>query len=111
MQLSIFTYAGTNINDGTNYSSYFPTGSVLLLAGADPVMVSRENAAPVLVYKDRQPARWAIHIKLKGTIHSQRDTLATLFNPNSKTMQTLICKDTANSDKQWYVKANCAGFI
>ena len=110
MRLSLFTYNGTAINNGTDYSAYFPTGSVLLLAGANPVMVSRENAAPILVYKDRQPARWAIHMKLLGTIHSQRDTLATLFNPNDKTMKTLIAKDSADSDKQWYVKANCAGF-
>jgi len=106
MQLVVDSFNGTDLNDA-NFQAYFPVGSVMLHPGADPIMISRENNSPTLVYMNRRPALWQLHIIMLGTIVSQVDTLKGLFNPNDKTLKQLIVLDAADSDRQWYVECVC----
>jgi hypothetical protein len=103
MLLSIYSYNGTQINDGTNYAAWFPTGEP---AGpsASPKYSARTRTFPKLSYKDIGAVTLSFHIETKGTIHSQLDTLRALFAINDYTPRNLIVKDTNDSNRQWYIK-------
>lgn len=104
MRLSVYTYNGTEINDGSNYEAWFPRGSVMLQADGTPVFVERTHYAPVYTYKGRSVRKLPIHIKLKGTTTSQVDTIKKLFSTfDDSGLKTLIVKDLDNSSKQWQV--------
>jgi hypothetical protein len=111
MQLSPYSFNSiTTINDGSNFSAYFPVGSVTIQADGKPYFVERTNAAPQYVYKGRTTRRMPIHIKMLGTIHSQIDTLKAYFQTFDPDEHKLIAKDTANSNKEWYVNATVESF-
>lgn len=103
MKLSIYTYNSTAINDGTNYKSWFLTDT--LQGNASIVDVNRSGRRPVYAAKVLNGHETTIVIQLRGTVESQLDTMKTLFDVGDETPRKLICKDTADSDKQWYVYA------
>jgi hypothetical protein len=110
VQLAPFTYNGTAINDGVNYNAHFPAPSVLLPPGGGVTLSERAHFNPLFAYKSRQPRLLELRIILLGTIHSQMDTLKALFDPYDDTLRTLIVKDNADSDKQWYVECTPVNF-
>lgn len=105
MQLSIFSYDGNStINDGTNFRATFPPGAVLTQASGVPGFVERPHFAPVYNYKARSPRYLPIQFVILGAVHTGMDTLRRIFNTfDDNGLKQLIVKDTANSDKQWYV--------
>jgi hypothetical protein len=104
MRLSIYTYNGTAINDGTYYQAYWPTGSIFLQQPVEAVEVERAGNVPSYAGKKISAGyNLPIVINMKGTISTQIDTLKKLFNTHDQTQHQLICKDGANSDKQWYL--------
>ena len=104
MILSLYTYNGTQINDVTNYIGFISDDNKLQ-GDARVIQVSRSGRRPVYAAKVLNGTELRIIIQMKGTVQSQLDTLKTLFNVEDETPRKLICKDTANSDKQWYVYA------
>lgn len=103
MLLSIYTWDGTQINDGSNYVSWFPRGS-MLTPKADVEWSPRARNFPKLSTKQINDGGYlTIAIECKGTFHSQADTLKKLFKVNDWTARTLIVKDTSDSNRQWYV--------
>lgn len=110
MLFSIVSYDGTNLND-SNFAAYFAENSIYTTPQSSPVYIQRQGKAPVLTYKDQQPAEWAIRIKMLGTIHSQIQTLKALFDTRDQSLKTFLVKDTADSDKQYYVLASAVRYL
>ena len=102
MKLSIKSYNGVSINDGTNYRAYFPEGSILLQAGSEAVEVERSNNYPVYAGQILS-AGYTIPlcVVMLGTISTQIDTLRALINTNSDTTVQLIATDASAVD--WYL--------
>lgn len=105
MQKSLYTYNGNAINDGTNYEAWIPEDQPILPA-VQPISVERSNEWPVFSGKRLNYSTLTIQIRCKGTIHSQTETIKGYFDVSDPIPHKLIIKDTANTDKQWYVYAS-----
>lgn len=101
MNLVPYSYAGTAIKDGTGY-----TNASLLLRdayrGARAVWSERAWTDPKLAGKTYPGANLKLLLSLGTT---SADACSRLFDKYDQTPRTFICKDSENSDKQWYVKA------
>lgn len=106
MQLEIISYNGTALNTG-NYRAYFPRGSVFLQADSNVVEAARHGQPPIAVDKTFSSRYIPVHVKMVGTVHTDLAALKALFNTYDRTLRTLLVKDTANSDKNWYAMAYC----
>jgi len=104
MQKSLYTYNSHGINDGTNYEAWIPEDQPLQPA-VQPIGVERSNEWPVMSGKKLGLSTLTIQVKCLGTIHSQTETLKGYFDVSDSTPHKLIIKDTASSNKQWYVYA------
>lgn len=114
MQQLPYTYDGTSIQD-SSYAAYLP--DVLMPTSATPVWVERQATFPRLGYKAKTPRLMELRIKLLGTIHSQLQSLKTLFDPYDNSddgygpgAHQFIVTDTADSNKQWYVYATTLSY-
>lgn len=106
MQPSLYTYNSTAINDGTNYRAMFDY-EFYAQAKTTIVEVQRHRASPAFVDVGFVGVDFKIFILLMGTGHSQIATLKALFDAQDTSYRTLVFKDTANSDKQWYRSCKC----
>lgn len=104
MKPKLYTYNSTAINDGTNYNAFIQD-DIKLQGSATITNVSRSGRRPVYASKTLKDYEMKIVIEMLGTVSSQLDTLKALFDIEDETPRKLIIKDTANSDKQWYVYA------
>lgn len=79
----------------------------------DTIFVPRAGAWPVYAGKTFPANTLTIGIKISGTVHDNVETLNNWFSVEDETMHQLIMKDTADSDKQYYVNATCRqpGFL
>jgi hypothetical protein len=102
MNLSIVSFNGTSLND-SSFEAYFPNPSVMAGPEGEPGFVERSYFGPVFTYKKRKPRVLPIHIKMKGTVASDVDTLKALFNPYSDEEYKLLAADLNDSSKQYYV--------
>lgn len=104
MNLKLYTYNAHAINDTTNYLSFI-SDSIKLQGDARIVDVERSGRRPIHAAKVLSGYEMKITIQMRGTVATQLDTLKTWFDVEDETPRKLICKDIANSDKQWYVYA------
>ena len=104
MNLKLYTYNAHAINDTTNYLGFI-SSDIKLQGDARIIQVSRSGRRPVHAAKVLSGYEMKITIQMRGTIATQLDTLKTWFDVEDETPRQLICKDIANSDKQWYVMA------
>lgn len=98
--VTITSFNGTAINDGTNYRANFPIRTPLL-PESEPIFVERGDASPSysgLKLKEREYTV-VIHV-VGGTV----DALKTLFDTSDSTQKKLLVTDSADS-KAWYVYA------
>ena len=102
MQLSLYTYNGNAINDGSNYTAVIPPGQTMPTASGQ--WVDRGQSWPFLAGKTLQGSVFTFKLILRGTIPTQMETLKSWFRTDDFTSRTLIAKDTSDSDRQWYVK-------
>lgn len=102
MQLSLYTYNGNAINDGSNYTAVIPPGQTMPAASGQ--WVDRGQSWPYLAGKNLQGSVFTFKLILRGTIPTQMETLKSWFRTDDFTLRTLIAKDTSDSDRQWYVK-------
>lgn len=103
MLLSIYSWDGHLINDTTNYVSWFPRGAKRM-PNASPVWAARSQTFPKLANKMIDGGMITFAIECKGTFHSQEETLKQWFKVDDYTERRLIVKDTADSNRQWYVE-------
>lgn len=104
MRMSLFTYNGNSINDITNYQAWYEKGQVLV-PESSPNYIQRYSTFPALSGGVLNQVLFTIKIQCKGTIHSQRQTIKQWFDTSVQTPGTLIAKDTADADRQWFLKA------
>jgi hypothetical protein len=104
MNLSLFTWNGLAINDSSPFIAIFPPGQKANLA-ANAVTVPRADDDPFI--SDTQLTGHVlvmeVYIAAGQNIDTNREVLKRYFNVRDKTRHNLIAKDTADSDKQYYV--------
>ena len=101
MRRVIYTYNGTEINDGVNYEAWFaefPTQPTVEMTEAEIA-----DTWSVYVGKRFRGFSVGIDIKMLGTLHTQLEALKGLFDVEDIVPRQLIVKDAADNDKQWYV--------
>lgn len=103
MQLSIYSWDGHLINDTTNYVAWFPRGA-RRMPSSFPLWATRSKTFPMLANKTIDGGILSFVIECKGTFHSQAETLKQWFAVDDFSTRRLIVKDTADSDRQWYVE-------
>lgn len=103
MQLSIVSWNGsTDINNGTEFSAWYETGQTFVQR--QPTYIERTNRWQKLAGADLTDASFTFKILCLGTIHSQRETIKSRFSLENYSIGTLIVQDTADSNRQWYIK-------
>lgn len=108
MNIVPVSYNGTLINDGTNYSAFFPQGqSIVLQANSEPVLVERAFLTPIYAVKKLDSKTVPLTVVMRGTIATQLDSLKKLFNTQDQTPRELVIADAADSNRQWTVYATC----
>lgn len=103
---NIYTYDGHAINDTTNYQAFFEgkANSFFRQADGPTKELKRADNTPVAASIDMESKTLTLVIMPRGTFHSQMDELNKWFNTHDKTLKTLVIKNTADSDRQWYVR-------
>lgn len=103
MQLSLVSWNGsTDINNGVDFSAFFEGGQDI--ASRDARYIQRVNKWKRLAGADYRDPVFVLKILCLGTIHSQRETIKKYFTLEDENVYgTLIAKDTADSDRLWYV--------
>jgi len=108
MKLTVSTYNGTNINDGTNYIAYFPEGSIFKQPDVEAVEIERSNKEPVYSGQIIQSGHTIpLCIIMKGTIRDQIDDLRALINTKAVEPVSLVCTD--ESSVSWYINVKPVG--
>src|SRR5690349_18886139 len=111
MDLNLYTWNGTAINDGTVYRASFPRGSKANLsanaiqiprAGEDPFLSGSVKGSPFLVI--------TVDILPGQNINTKREALKGIFLLDGQ-RHNLIAKDAADSDRQWYVTGIPVRFV
>lgn len=103
MLQEIVSWDGHTLND-SNYDAWFEVGSPAGVS-ARPSYTPRSRTFPKLSSVEIGGTSIVLHIQPKGTIHTQLAQLDAWFNIYDVSNKALVVKDTANSNKQWYVMA------
>lgn len=102
MRLTITTYNGTNINDGTNYRAYFPAGSIFLQPETEAIEIERSNKEPVYAGTIiRSGHTIPLCVIMLGNIADQIDDLRKLINTKDPEPVRLVAVD--ESAVSWYL--------
>ena len=108
MRMSITTWDGTAVNDGTNYVATTPVGMGNGMASATPNYIDMGQGDPVLGGKTLAGTLFTFQVQLKGstdaTREAQRDALTALFVPNDFTLRKLYATDLDDSNRVWYLE-------
>jgi len=107
MNLLPYSFNGTLINDGTNFVSAFTGGWQFLQAPSNEVEVIRTYLPPVHGAKVLQSRNVVLTITMRGTTHTQIDTLRALFDTQDQTPHEFIAIDIDDSNRQWYIETTC----
>ncbi|HEU4341009.1 MAG TPA: hypothetical protein VFU31_05510 [Candidatus Binatia bacterium] len=104
MEPSLFTWNALAINDSNPFKSVIPPGQMANLsanavtvprAGDDPYLSDSQLTGHVFVIE--------VYIAAGANIATSRELVKKYFNVRDKTRHNLIIKDTADSDKQYYL--------
>ena len=104
MQLSLYQWNGHSINDGTTFKAWIPPGQLMNLT-SNSITVPRALEFPYLSTTLLQSHTFIINVSVAGgqTIHTNREVLKGWFNIADPQRHNLIAKDTADSERQWYL--------
>lgn len=109
MQLSILSWSSTDlaettdINNGTDFKAWYDANQVLVPERSG-IYQARSNRNPKLAGVTTNDVDFTFKIQCKGTFHTQRETIKKYFSPESYAIGTLKFADTANTNKEWYIK-------
>ena len=108
MNLNLFTWNGTSINNGSPFYADFPPGTKVNIHGS-VVTAPRSNNYPFLsnIVADAQSLQIRVRIAPGQNLDTNREALKQYFNYEDRRKHTLVAKDAADSDRQWYV----TGFV
>ncbi len=109
MNLSPYQFDGTGINDGTNYRAKLVGAENLLTEGNPNWIDNASGKFATISGTTMGEPKLTLVITCLGTLHSQIDTLKSLFNTQDAPKK-FLCKDTADSDRQWYCYAKARKF-
>lgn len=104
MILIPYQYNGTSLQS-TDYSSSFPRSQSNLQMTTNPSYVKRAGAVPVYSGKDFMPTVVNLEIIMQHDFMTLFESLNQLFDTKDETPHQLICTDSEDSDKQYYVYA------
>ncbi len=104
MNLKPFTFNGATIDDGVNYNATLMTEGQLS-PSSEIIEVSRTNNFPVYAGKEFQSKILPLMVEFVTGGTADRDWLNTVLDSTDTTERTFVCKDTDDSNKQWYVSA------
>jgi hypothetical protein len=104
MNLNLYTWNNTAINDGTVLRSSFPRGTKTNLT-ANPVTVNRAGDFPFLSGTVLAPHTLVIDVDiLPGQdLNAKRELIKQYFDITDQTRHNLVARDAADSNREWYV--------
>jgi hypothetical protein len=104
MNLIPFTFNGATINDGANYVAKLIETSHNQ-GEADIIEIDRTNNTPLYAGKELKSKGIYVNVEMKGTAATQIEAIKKVFDISDHNQYAFVCKDSVNSDKQWYVNA------
>jgi hypothetical protein len=106
MILIPYSYDGTSLQSAT-YSTSIPREAASLQVSSQAGWVKRAGATPVYAGKDISPQALTLEILVSTSpsFMSNFEALNTLFDTKDETPKQLICTDSEDSNKQYYVYA------
>lgn len=104
MILQPITYNGTSLQS-TDYQASIPRSQADLQMQTNPSYVKRAGAPPVYSGKDFMPMALVLEIEMQHDWMTLFESLNQLFDTKDETPRQLICQDTEDSNKQYYVYA------
>lgn len=109
--LTIVSWDGNNINDGSNYRAGFRPGRAWGLPGVRPRQVRRTGGWPVISGVERPGRTLVMLVTILDTanLRTRRDELLRWFDPEDEESKQLIIEDADGSDDR-YVYAICEEF-
>lgn len=103
MQLSIVSWnSSTDINNNSDFAAWFETGQNFVQREAN--YVERSQTWQKLAGAQFTDSVFVFKIRCLGTIHSQRETIKKYFSLEDFNKRRLVVKDTADSNREWYVE-------
>ena len=111
MKYEIVSYAGTNINDGTNFKAIIPLGT-FNQNNATPTYAQRTDRPPVYGTRVLNQGAFQIEVAILDGVNyeSNLESVQALFSPQrSSALQQLILVD--ENEKQWYVNCFPTGVV
>lgn len=104
MKLKPISFDGTNINDGTNYTAYFPLNTVLSQAEGRAILSQRISNTPAFARKAKASRDLPLVIIPRGTINTQVDTLKSVFDTFEDDLKTFVAQDE-NTNEYFTLRA------
>lgn len=99
-----YSYNGTSLQS-TDYETSIPRAFAKSQIDANVGYTKRAGAVPVMAGKDYQPISMPLEIKCLHDYSTLFATLNQLFSTRDETPRQLICTDSDNANKQYYVYA------
>ncbi len=103
MKPVLYTYDGTAINDGSNYTARIIYDTALQATQARAQFVARAGMHPAYVGKVFLESYIEIIINCLGTASTQFEAINQLFDINDEDPNKLIIKDADDSNAQYYI--------
>jgi len=110
--LSIVSFDGHNINDGTSYEAGVRPGSEWGLPNVGANLVARHGRHPLVsgIERSGREIRFIVRIVNSSSVYTLRDQLLRWFDPEDETPKTFIIEDSDGS-KDRYVSAICTSCL
>lgn len=109
MTITIQTWNGHNINDGTSYNSWIEEGA-WRLPPVSVVTADREGRGPIVSNVDRLPHFFVIGTTIVGSsVATKRKQLRQWFDPTDETPHQLVI--LGDSGKKQYIEAVCESHV
>lgn len=110
MILEPYSFNGTSLQS-TDYDSFIPNASAQLQMRTSAIYTRRAGAVPVLAGKDFNPHTLTLSIEMQHSFMTLFESLNQLFDTKDETPRQLICIDTEDSNKQYYIYATATDVL
>lgn len=104
MNLVPFTFNGGTINNGTTMIASMQTEGQLA-PSVDIIETTRTNAFPLYAGKEFNSKILPIFVNMPSGAGTLINSLNQILDPTDTSERVFVCKDTLNSNKEWYVNA------
>jgi hypothetical protein len=104
MILVPYSFYGTSLQS-SDYDTSIPRASANLQIQTNPSYIRRAGAVPVFSGKEFQPVTLNLDVQAVHDFMTVFESLNQLFDTKDETPRQLICTDSEDSDKQYYVYA------